>query len=253
MPECLNAIQHSWKFSICTLVTRTDEYAEMVQSFRDAGFDKDCEFLFFDNSESNIVEAYSACNRFLNSASGEFIILCHQDILLNYDRRADLELKLAGLQALDPFWGVCGNAGGAGAGRRFARISDPHGDDQRRGSFPACVASLDENFIVVRRDANLALSRDLAGFHLYGTDLCLVADVLGWSAWVIDFHLTHKSGGTVGDDFHRTRSAMIKKFRRAFRWRWVTSTCTTMLLAGSLLNSPFEALFQARRRWRGRR
>ena len=56
------------------------------------------------------------------------------------------------------------------------------------GELPAKVHTLDENFIVVRRAANLSLSHDLDGFHLYGTDLCLIADVLGGNRYVIDFH-----------------------------------------------------------------
>jgi len=43
------------------------------------------------------------------------------------------------------------------------RISDPYGENQSSSS-GACHA-LDENFIVVRRQANLSLSHDLSGFH----------------------------------------------------------------------------------------
>src|SRR5262249_7681880 len=79
------------RYSICTLVTRPDLYAEMIQSFRSYGFDEpDCEFLYLDNTRGNSFDAYSGNNMFLNVARGQFIILCHQDILL-IDGRANLD------------------------------------------------------------------------------------------------------------------------------------------------------------------
>ncbi|WP_338502936.1 hypothetical protein V6R86_06215 [Sphingomonas kaistensis] len=241
-------------FSVCTLVTRPDEYAEMVATFERGGFGADdCEYLFLDNTGANGADAYDGYNHFLTEAAGRYIILCHQDVLLLTDDRAVLEARLAELDAISPDWALCGNAGGAGRGRRFARISDPHGDDQRRGPFPSQVSSLDENFILVRRDANLALSHDIGGFHLYGPDLCILADILGRSAWVIDFHLRHKSGGTVGPDFNACRSVLVAKYRRALRTRWITTSCTQLLLSGtSLLVSATEFARNAKVRLEGR-
>lgn len=221
------------RFSICTLVTDPAEYAEMVASFRESGFDgPDCEYLYLDNSEGNAFDAFSGYNLFLTVASGDYIILCHQDILLIDARRAALELRLAELDALDSTWALCGNAGGGADGKLAVRITDPHGADRATGSFPARAAALDENFIVARRDANLALSHDLSGFHLYGADLCIIADMIGRTAYVIDFHLHHKSGGNIDARFYAARRNAIAKYRRAFRTRWIRTTCTTFLISG---------------------
>lgn len=221
------------RFSICTLVTDQGEYAEMVESFRQGGFaGPDCEFLYLDNSAGNAFDAFAGYNLFLMRASGDYLILCHQDILLLEQGRAELEKRLAELDSLDPAWALCGNAGGAAGGGLAVRISDPHGADQSTGRFPVRAAALDENFILARRDANLALSHDLAGFHLYGADLCIVADVLGRSAYVIDFHLRHKSAGKTDAGFYAARRAAIAKYRRAFRTRWIRTTCTTFLVSG---------------------
>ena len=57
------------------------------------------------------------------------------------------------------------------------------------------MSALDKNFLVVRRDANLAVSADLKGFHLHGTDICIVARLLGYTAYVVDFQLRHVSSG----------------------------------------------------------
>lgn len=221
------------RFSICTLVTDPGEYAEMVDSFRKGGFDgPDCEYLYLDNSGRNAFDAFAGYNLFLARASGDFLILCHQDILLLDDGREALERRLAELDRLDPAWALCGNAGGTAGGGLAIRITDPHGADQSKGVLPARAVALDENFILVRRDSNLGLSNDLGGFHLYGADLCIVADMLGRSAWVIDFHLRHKSPGRLGPDFYAARRAAIAKYRRAFRTRWIRTTCTTFLVSG---------------------
>ncbi len=220
-------------FSICTLVTRPEEYDEMRASFESHGFvGADCEYLYLDNSKTNAYSAYSGLNLFLSVARGRLIILCHQDIELLVDDRASLERTTNQLSQLDPTWAVCGNSGGVWPGGLAIRLTDPHGHNRRTMPLPARVDALDENFIVVRRDANLALSSDLTGFHLYGTDLCIVADVLGRSAYVIDFHLLHKSGGTRDHTLIDSRRRLVDKYARAFRPRWVTAPCEIVFLSG---------------------
>src|SRR5689334_3587146 len=99
------------RFSICTLVTNHGEYAEMVRSFRAGGFNgADCEYLYLDNSTGNTFDAFRGGNIFLREAAGDFIILCHQDLLLLEDNRTTLETRIRELDALDPRWAACGNA-----------------------------------------------------------------------------------------------------------------------------------------------
>lgn len=92
------------KFTFCTLVTRFDEYIEMVESAKKAGFDDDIEYIYFDNEESNQFDGYSGINRALKVAQGEYLIFCHQDILFNYDQRPQLEKCLHELEGKDPNW-----------------------------------------------------------------------------------------------------------------------------------------------------
>jgi len=222
------------RYSICTLVTRMDEYREMVASFEAGGFAApDCEYLYLDNTRSNAHEAYVGYNRFLQAARGEYVVLCHQDVALLDDGRARLDAVLADLTRRDPHWGLCGNAGGVRKGEHAVRITDPSGPDQWYGVLPAQVVSLDENFIVVRRSANLALSRELRGYHLYGAELCLVAEMLGHSAYVVDFHLLHKSVGAMDEHFHDLQRRMVQRCEAAFRPRWITTTCTEFFVSGS--------------------
>lgn len=211
------------RYSICTMVTRWDEYQGCVDSFRWRGFDDACcEFLTIDNSRDNLADAYVAMNEFLQSAQGDYVILCHQDIVLLEHGRGELDEWIATLDELDPHWGVCGNAGIAADGQPALCISHPYGDKDIKGApFPRRVVSLDENFIVARRSANLAVSRDLSGFHHYGPDLCLIADILGWNAYVIGFFLRHNSRGTIDETYTASKHAIAAKYRHAFRPRWM--------------------------------
>lgn len=231
------------RFSICTLVTKPDQYREMLQSFEAAGFTPaNCEFIYADNSQGNKCDGYSATNRFLHVARGEYVVLCHQDVRLHADKREDLERCISELNSRDPHWAVLGNAGGICPGVLAIRITDPKGENTRRGKFPARVASLDENFMVVRRAANLSVSRDLTGFHFYGTDLCMVAGILGYTSYVVDFHLQHLGGASRAEqskerafksDYFPSRKRFIDKYRRIFAPRWMQNTGTTLFISGS--------------------
>jgi hypothetical protein len=233
-------------YSICTLVTNKQQYVEMMASFEMAGFVSDrCEFFYLDNSESNKCDAYAGINRFLHLAKGRYIILCHQDILLHDHNIADLDRVIREMDGIDDSWAVLGNAGGVAPGKLAVRITDPfYGQNVKIGDLPARVSSVDENFILVKAAANLSVSRDVQGFHFYGTDLCVIADVLGYSAYVVDFHLHHKCGEvlkSVGrkvadaspDSFNAIRRRYIEKYQRAFRPRWIQTSCAILHISGS--------------------
>ena len=233
------------RYSICSLITSHAEYAEMLASFRAGGFDGPAaEYLYIDNSARNGFTAYDGLNRLIEAARGEFIVLCHQDLRLIEDGAAKLDAVLGALEARDPNWAVAGNAGGTGIGRLAMRISDPHGDDRRIGSLPERVMSLDENFIVLKRAARIGLSRDLKGFHFYGADVCLAADIMGHSAYVIDFHLRHLSDGRISPAFYNARREFRAKWSRALRPRWIQTTCGLMRLSGNRLGQAFGTAIQ---------
>ena len=223
-------------YSFCTLVTDPAEYRLMVDAFVSKGFTSaDCEFLYVDNSTGNRFDAFRAYNHFLQIAEGRYVVLCHQDILPLEHDRARLDDLLQELCEHDDDWALCGNAGGQADGQYVLRLV--HGESHEMilgGPCPARVMSLDENFIIARREANLALSHDLSGFHWYGSDLCVVADVLGWRSYVIDFRLHHKSTGNTRDEYRAKTVAFRKKFSRAFRARWqYVPTRHNVYLSGS--------------------
>jgi hypothetical protein len=238
-------------FTIGTLVTDRALYGEMRASLQAGGFgEADCEYLFIDNTLPAQVCAYRGLNAVLSAARGRYVILCHQDVRLLGDGRAALEARLSELDRIDPHWALAGNAGGVVPGELALRITDPHGRDQHVGQLPARVVSLDENFIVVKRACRVGFSNDLTGFHFYGADICLGADIMGYASYVIDFHLEHLSGGNKSAAFENAERQFREKWSRALRGRWVQTTCSLVRVAGDslgqiaarLAETPYEKL-----------
>ena len=199
------------RFHVVTFVDDERLYDGMVESFSAAGFDR---FTPLRDGEpfSTITE--------LGRSSDELVILCHQDVRLDQgDGARELAAVLDELTERDPRWAVAGNAGGT---RRLAlvrHLADPHGADWERG-LPRRVTTLDENFLVLRTAQKPRCSPELAGFHLYGSDVCLHADQLGSSCYVVDFRLTHLSaGGTAG--FEAAMLAFATHWRRRFLLRYI--------------------------------
>ncbi|MEX2592692.1 MAG: hypothetical protein WD426_07950 [Anditalea sp.] len=223
-------------FSICTLVNDKQEYKEMIVSFVEAGFSlPTCEYLYIDNSVENKFDAYSGLNILLQRAKGKYIILCHQDILLDFDKRKELEQRIHELQVLDPKWAVGGNAGAAGPNHIVYKVTYSDGITMSKGKFPLKVHSLDENFILLKNAAGLSLSADLSGFHLYGVDICLQATARGYPCYVIDFNILHKSRGNPDESFQVCKKNLIQKYNFLFRNRWIQTTTTCFYLSGSML------------------
>lgn len=249
--------QSACEFSICTCVTRMDEYDEMKASFERRGFDSsNAEFLFVDNSQGNTFDLYQAINLFIRASRGQFIIICHQDVLLTHDGVDELRRCLLELEQLDPSWAVAGNAGVTKRGVTAIRLTCPRQADNNTGHFPCCVSGLDENFLVLKASANLAASYDLAGFHLYGTDLPLIASVLGYQTYVINFHLTHKSLGNSEDtgpwSFKNTKLKLIDKYGRAFRNRFISTPTTSLFISNNAWLSRFLNRFKRFRQFLAR-
>lgn len=170
-------------YSICTFVTRIEQYKTLVKSFVDHGFSyEDCEYIYIDNSSSSQYDAYRGVNKLLTVARGRYIVLCHQDVLLVNDGREKLDAVLSELDRIDPSWGVCGN-GGAIFPRRLA-LDQP-------GPLPLRINAPDESLLIVRRDANLAAPADVKGSLLYGTGICTMARFLGYTVYLVDFKFRH--------------------------------------------------------------
>lgn len=230
---------YSFRYSICTLVSKPSEYQEMFDSFQKAGFQSGCEYLCIDNTSANSYEAFGGINRFLREARGKYLIICHQDIVLHDHRIQDLDSRINEMDSIDSKWAVLSNAGGINFKYLAMHVKQKSGNQLFEPLLPLRAITVDENFIVVKNSANLALSNNLAGFHMYGTDLCLIADILGYTSYVIAFNLTHKSDGKVDKTFYTNRNDLIKKYKIALRPRFISTTITRFYLSGNQVGSFF--------------
>jgi hypothetical protein len=224
-----------YRYTICTLVTKLQEYNEMVSSCVQAGFSPDlCEYLYINNIGQNVLDAYQGTNLFLKNAKGKYVIICHQDVLFNKSDIDNLDERLKELDSRDPKWALAGNAGAAGPNHIVYHISYPNNIHMNKGNYPVKVSALDENFLLVKNDAMLSVSSDLVGFHLYATDLCLHAELLGFTSYAIAFNITHKSRGNVDQNFRDIRKSFQIKYNRYFRNRWIQTPSTVFYLSGSV-------------------
>lgn len=232
-------------YTIGTLTNDRAQYNDMLTSFKAKGFDDDtCEFLFIDTAQKNAATAYDGLNSLLNEASGDIVILCHQDVRLIEDDRKVLDTRLDALSQKHPDWALAGNAGGMAPGQLAIRITDPHGADQRTTPLPARVVSLDENFLIIRRSKRLSFSANLKGFHFYGADICLIADIMGYSSYVIDFHLEHLSPGKKDESYRAAKLAFHEKWSEALRPRWIQTTCSLLHVAGERRSQTLAPLWE---------
>lgn len=230
----ISAAEYEFEFSICTLVTRKAEYAEMLQSFVNKGFDTaTCEYLYIDNTNGCTFEAYKGLNEFLQLAKGRYVILCHQDIILHDHDRNHLVARINEIESRDPNWGILANAGGVNFKWIATNLTQGSGNVIKEKRLPLLTKTVDENFMLVKKSANLVFSNDLKGFHLYGPDLCVLADILGFNSYVIDFNIIHKSDGNPDQSFKDLRKEFVEKYHRALRSRFLATTITRFYVSGN--------------------
>jgi hypothetical protein len=220
-------------FIICTIANDLVQYRAMRDSFLAAGFDEArCAYRLFDNTSRNTHDPHAVLSSVCREAPGCFVIVCHQDIRI--DRGAgfdELLQRLKELEAVDPDWAVAGNYGITPLLAGTGVVFDPNGTSHP-GPFPQAVVSLDENFLVMPAGVPVRCSPGLHGFHLYGTDICLNALVAGHACYVIDFPLTHLSGGnTEQEAFQSAVRALVSTWNDHFAIAIVGTPNTTIHLS----------------------
>ena len=177
-------------FRIATFVNDRALYEGMRSTFEAAGFREPLARYTIEQGEP-----YAAITR-LGQSKEPYVLLVHQDVRCDLCDTADaLQRRLAELTALDPTWAIAGNAGADPKHMLFLHLDDPNGRWRTHSGLPVSVVSLDENFLVLRTERLPRCSPNLSGFHLYGSDACLNARRDGSRAYVIQFLVTHLSGG----------------------------------------------------------
>lgn len=240
-----SAEERTWPklFSVCCLVNDWEQYAVHRQALRAHGFDDQfCEFLVCDNAGSNKFSAFEAVRRFVQEASGKYVIIAHPDT-------APLEPlpKLIGL--LDeltkkhPNWGIVGNAGVKGTiceaatGRRVwvpaLAVEMPDFGSVMEHKF-VMVECIDENVMIIKNGTGITASADMGGFHFYALDVCLVAQRLGYESYVVDYRWYHESHGTIDAQFFDSSEKFQTKLKKCYARKESLTTCTSVYWGPSL-------------------
>lgn len=215
-------------FHICTIANKREQYGQMKESLTQAGFNSEnTNITLLENFTHNNYEPYSSINKFLVAVREPYLIFCHQDVLFDQgDGFEELLKRINELNLRDNYWAVAGNAGVNQYYKTVVKISDANQSPMWTGEFPQKVFTLDENFLIFNLRNRTKCSNALSGFHLYGSDLCLHAIKMGFSCYVIHFHITHLSGGTMNNDFEKT----LREFHD--HWRSNFTLCVHKTVTG---------------------
>jgi hypothetical protein len=145
----------------------------------------------------NLYRGYQSAARALNNAiddaSGDILILVHQDVYLPKGWLARLIEEINTLEVTFPTWSVVGAFGKTISGNEVGRVwSSGLRRELGNGGFtPTQVASLDELLLVIRRSSGLRFDEMLPSFHLYGTDIVLEGNKKGLQAFAVDVPVVH--------------------------------------------------------------
>ena len=145
--------------------------------------------------KENYASAALAYNSAIDEAENDIIIFIHQDIYLPEGWFADLGRCLKYLEAKQSDWGVLGCFGSrhdafGGLGQVYTNGLGLHGN---RIAEPEPVETLDEIILIIRKSSGLRFDAELPHFHLYGTDLCLIAQDRGMTNYAFQGFCIHNT------------------------------------------------------------
>jgi len=145
--------------------------------------------------QRNFASAAKAYNDAWRRASGTILVFLHQDVYLPRGWFEDVSNAISKLARNDPNWGVLGVWGVDGKGQGWGNLVCT-GVGRRLGKDfddPQPVRTLDELALIVRRDAGFRFDERLAGYHFYGSDLCLEASQAGKRCYAISALCVHNT------------------------------------------------------------
>jgi len=128
---------------------------------------------------------FSSAARALNAGMSvhdvDYFILVHQDVYLPDGWLNNLQKVIDKLSIEDSSWAVIGVAGVDMSGSLVGKLwSQGINQEIDIGDALAKVRSLDEVLLVLRQISGLKFDEEMAGFHLYGTDIVQQAKKLGY-------------------------------------------------------------------------
>jgi hypothetical protein len=188
-----------------TVIANSEKHVnDLLKSAELSGFDESM-FTILWNDQANLNEPYSVINSVLKHSTFDFEIICHQDIrfLPEYGPSKLKEMLLSENDNIS----VYGLAGVSKKCKWYCCVIDetdwPEGDVSFFFNVLG-VTHVDECFICFSTCYKTEMSKELSGFHCYGTDACLNALAIGYQTALIPFKVRHLSTGNFGTDFHNS-------------------------------------------------
>lgn len=222
------------RIRVMTFVTDDAQYEVLRSSLVSSGF-APADLHAVDNTNHNRSDPYRGVNAVLASMPEDYLLLVHQDVVLDRGAgHAELIVRLEELDRAHPRWSVAGTAGLSVYGQQVLSVRDPWAAPEWPGPWPVRAQTLDEHFLVIRRETRARFCESLTGWHWYGTDLVLSGRRAGEEAWVVDFPITHLSSGTPDGCYEQIAQAMVTQHSPYYRFGLVTaSTGVTLVLSRS--------------------
>jgi len=161
--------------------------------------------------------AGAAYNRALDESDADYLVLAHQDVYLPMDFLERLRARLAELERIDPAWAIAGSIGLDTQRNLRGQVwcSSLHGVIGSTIASPVQAISLDELLIVVRRASGVRFDEELPSFHMFGTDIILIAREKGLASYIIHTPVVHHSRAVVslGGSYQQAYRYMQSKWR----------------------------------------
>lgn len=195
--------------------------------------DQHCELILKRHYRS----AALAFNEALGEASGELVVLAHQDVYLPAGWLDNVVRAIRKLKTIDPDWAVLGMVGVRPDDYIDGFVYSTGLGGVVGGPFeePIESRSLDEMVLVMRRGTGLRFDEAMPGFHLYGTDICLEAAQRGLKSYIVPAPCLHNSNGLwlLPSEFWRGYLYVRRKWRAQLPIRTpcvrITHWCAPML------------------------
>jgi hypothetical protein len=220
--------------SVCALC-RDKKSVENITNQIAILFPKDTDVLILENSQ-NEWDSYSAIRYFIKRAKGEMIVLMHDDIEFQNLSVSQLLHRINEITCSDSTAIIFGVAGISYSKQMWmGHLFNLNGEQSWGFSEEGKASSLDECFLVINRKSRISVSDELAGFHFYGTDLCLNAMKSGHSCYVIDYPIVHKSDGNINENFFEARDRFEEYLKHQGFNRYIRTTCTVFYAGTNLI------------------
>ena len=198
-------------FSIVCVYNNPDMLEGCLQKSLN-GQDSQYELISIDNTQGRFTSAAEALNCGADKAKGEYVIFVHQDVSFTPNWLSVVTDQISRVDKTSKQWGVMGLMGVRAQGGFSGHIIDLHGH-LYNPPLPSEAASLDEVCLIIRKDSGLRFDESLGGFHLYGADLCLQANMKGLTNFAIDACLHHLGQGNKDLAFWNTAERLYAKWK----------------------------------------